>query len=182
MLVADRFRTLAAGFTARVDAVPDARWGSPSPCEEWTARDVVRHIVGNVDMFLGMIGGHRPPGPSVDEDPAGAWAAARDAMQAALDDPEVAGTEYDGLFGRATLAQGVDRFMAVDLLVHTWDLARAAGLDDRLDPDEVRRVFEELQPMDDMLRAPKAFGPKLDPREGADEQGRLLAFLGRGAD
>jgi uncharacterized protein (TIGR03086 family) len=179
MAVADRFRLLAAAFTDRVEAVPDDRWESPSPCEEWTARDVVRHLVGNVDFFFGMIGRERPAGPSVDEDPAGAWAAARDAMQAALDDPEVAGTEYDGQFGQSTLEQGVDRFMAIDLVVHSWDLARAAGLDERLDPDEVNRVFEEVHPMDDMLRAPQAFGPKLDPPEGADEQRRLLAFLGR---
>lgn len=182
MGVADRFRLLAAAFTARVDAVPPDRWESPSPCEGWAARDVVRHMVGNVDMFFGMIGRSRPAGPSVDDDPAGAWAAARDAMQAALDDPDVAGAEYDGMFGRTTLEQSVDRFMAVDLVVHSWDLARAVGGDECLDPDEVHRVYEELQPMDDMLRAPNAFGPKLDAPEGADEQGRLLAFLGRRAD
>lgn len=182
MAVADRFRLLAADFSTRVEAVPADCWESPSPCEGWTARDVVRHMVGNVDMFFGMIGRERPPGPSVDDDPVGAWAGARDAMQAALDDPDVAGAEYDGMFGRTTLEQSVDRFMAVDLVVHSWDLARAAGGDERLDPDEVHRVYEELQPMDDMLRAPNAFGPKLDPPEGADEQGRLLAFLGRRPD
>jgi uncharacterized protein (TIGR03086 family) len=182
MGVADRFRLLAAAFTDRVEAVPPDRWESLSPCEGWAARDVVRHMVGNVDMFFGMIGRSRPAGPSVDDDPGGAWAAARDAMQAALDDPDVAGAEYDGMFGRTTLEQSVDRFMAVDLVVHSWDLAHAVGGDERLDPDEVHRVYEELQPMDDMLRAPNAFGPKLDAPEGADEQGRLLAFLGRRAD
>jgi uncharacterized protein (TIGR03086 family) len=179
MAVSDRFRSLAAGFTARVEGVPADRWESPSPCEGWTARDVVRHMTGNVDYFLGAIDRERPSAPSVDDDPVGAWAAARDAMQAALDDPEVAATEYDGFFGRTTLEQSVNQFMCVDLLVHAWDLARATGGDERLDADEVHRVFEAVQPMDEMLRSPNAFGPKLDAPEGADEQARLLAFLGR---
>jgi uncharacterized protein (TIGR03086 family) len=176
---ADRFRTLAAAFTDRVEAVPADRWESPSPCEGWTARDVVRHMVGNVDMFHGMIGEERPSGKTVDDDPVAAWAEARDAMQAALDDPETARREYDGFFGRTTLEQSVDRLMGADLVVHAWDLARATGGDEKLDPDAVHEVFTALQPMDEMLRAPNAFGPKLDPPAGADEQTRLLAFLGR---
>lgn len=178
---ADRFRTLATGFTSRVEAVPADRWESPSPCEGWTARDVVRHMVGNVATFFGLVGEEPPEGPSVDDDPVAAWAEARDAMQAALDDPGVAGREYDGFMGPTTLEQSVDRFMCPDLVVHSWDLARAAGLDERLDPATVHEVFEALQPMDEMLRSPNAFGPKLEQPEGADEQTRLLAFLGRRA-
>lgn len=181
MSVADRFRAMAADFSARVEAVPSDRWESPSPCEDWTARDVVRHMVGNVEFFFGAIGRERPPAPSVDNDPVGAWTVARDAMQAALDDPAVAGTEYDGFFGRTTLEASVDQFMCVDLLVHAWDLARATGGDERLDTGEVHRVFEALQPLDEVLRAPNAFGPKVEPPAGADEQARLLAFLGRNA-
>lgn len=179
MTVSARFRSLAAGFTARVEAVAPDGWESPSPCIDWTARDVVRHMVGNVDWFFGMVGRERPEAPSADDDPVAAWAAARDAMQEALDDPEVATKEYEGAFGRSTLEQSVDRFMCIDLLVHAWDLARAAGLDERLDPEEVHRVHEAVQPMDEMLRSPNAFGPKVEPPEGADEQARLLAFLGR---
>ena len=181
MTVSDRYRKLAEDFTAKVEAVPSDRWESPSPCEGWTARDVVRHMTGNVDYFFGAIGRERPPAPSVDDDPAGAWASARDAMQAALDDPDVAGTEYDGFFGRTTLEASVNQFMCVDLLVHAWDLARAAGIDERLDADEVHQVFEAVQPLDEVLRAPNAFGPKVEAPADADEQTRLLAFLGRDA-
>ena len=67
------------------------------------------------------------------------------------------------------------------MLIHTWDLARAAGLDERLDPTEVHRVFETMKPMDEKMRAPGAIGPKLEPPPGADEQTQLLAFMGRAA-
>ena len=107
----------------------------------------------------------------------------RAAAKGALDDPEVAGSEYESqaLGGRGTLEQAVDRFGNFDVLVHTWDLARAAGLDERLDPDEVHRAFQAALPMDAMLRSPGVCGPRIDPPAGADEQTRFLAFLGRRA-
>lgn len=107
----------------------------------------------------------------------------RDALQGALEDPQVARSEYDSQAtgGRGTFEQAVDRFGNLDVLVHTWDLARAAGLDERLDAEEVHRVFAAVLPIDAMLRSPGACGPKLEPPAGADEQTRFLAFLGRRA-
>ncbi|HEX2299572.1 MAG TPA: hypothetical protein VHH34_13850 [Pseudonocardiaceae bacterium] len=48
---------------------------------------------------------------SVDDDPRRAWAEAREAMQELLDDPDRAGREYDGYFGRTTVQDTVDRFL-----------------------------------------------------------------------
>lgn len=177
--ISERFGRLAAGFTSTVDSVPDDRWDSPSPCQDWTAKGIVRHMCENASLFFGFIGDEVPPGPSPDDDPPGAWANARDALQQGLDDPAVAGKEYEGSFGTSTFEKAVDQFLGIDLVVHNWDLARAAGLDDRLDPDAVHEVFEAVKPMDGPMRASGTFGPKLDPPDGADEQTRLLAFLGR---
>jgi len=175
----DRYRALAAAMTERIAAVPDDGWDAPTPCEDWTVRDLVGHLVDTTGMFFGFIGEEPPAGPSVDDDPAGAFAAARDAMQAALDDPAIAGKEYDGAFGRTTFSRSVDGFICADLVVHGWDLARATGQDEHLDPDEVHRVHEALKPMDEKMRGPGAFGPKIGPPPGADEQTELLCFLGR---
>ncbi len=177
--IAERYRRLATAFTARVEAVPDDRWSSPSPCEGWTAAELVAHVAEAAELFLDLVDRRPPPAPSATDDPVGAWAASRDAILAGLEDPDVADLEYEGELGRATFAMAIDRFASPDLVVHTWDLARAAGLDERLDPDEVHRVFEAMRPMDEMLRASGSFGPKVDPPAGADEQTRLLAFLGR---
>ncbi len=177
--ISDRYRRLAAGFTERVTAVPADRWSSPSPCEEWTATDVVAHVAEAAGLFLGMVDRQAPPGPSASEDPIGAWETSRDAIQAGLDDPAVALLDYEGELGRATFEMAIDRFGSTDLVIHTWDLSRAAGLDERLDPDEVHQIFEAMSPLDEMLRTSGVFGPKLEPPPGADEQTRLLAFLGR---
>jgi uncharacterized protein (TIGR03086 family) len=175
----ERFRKVAADFTARVEAVPDGAWDNPSPCEGWVARDIVRHMVDTSAMFLGRAGAGVGDAPSPDDDPAATWRHVRDAMQQALDDPEVAGVEYDTPMGRSTLEQTVAMFGIGDVVIHTWDLARATGLDERLDPDEVHRLYEAMEPNDEMMRQSGVFGPKVEAPPDADEQTRLIAFSGR---
>lgn len=177
--ISDRYRRLSAAFTERVMAVPADGWSSPSPCEGWTAAEVVSHVAEAAGLFLELVEREAPPGPPASDDPVGAWEASRQAIQDSLDDPAVAGLEFEGQFGQATFEMAIDRFASPDVMIHTWDLARAAGLDERLDPDDVHEVFEAMRPMDEMLRGSGRFGPKMDPPPGADEQTQLLAFLGR---
>jgi hypothetical protein len=75
--------------------------------------------------------------------------------------------------------QLIGRMISSDVLIHTWDLARAVGGDERLDADAVTGTYSGLKPMDAMIRMPGVFGPKVTPPEGADEQTELLCFLGR---
>lgn len=179
--IADRYRRLSDDLAATIAAVPPDRWDSPSPCEDWKAIDVVRHVVQTHAMFLGFVGRDLPEGPSVDDDPAAAWDHARKIVLADLQDPERATAEFEGMFGRQTFDGAVDRFLSTDLVVHRWDLAAAAGIDVRLDPDDLRRIRELCEGFGDAMRSPGAFGPELEPPDGADEQTRLLAFLGRKA-
>ncbi len=176
---ADRYRTLAEAFTAKVAAVPADRWSSATPCEDWTARDLVGHVAGSTAMFFGFVDRPVPDLPSIDDDPLATWTSSRDAMQAALDDPAVATTAFDGLMGPTTFNESVDRFICADLVIHNWDLSRATGLDETLDADEVHAIYEGLKPMDEMMRMPGVFGPKVAAPDGADEQTELLCFLGR---
>jgi uncharacterized protein (TIGR03086 family) len=177
---ADRFAAAAARFTQCVDAVPADAWASPSPCEGWTARDVVRHLVEWVPGFYEANAGLTfPAGPSVDDDPAAAWAAVRDAILGALADPAVAGFEFDGRAGKMSVEQSIGLIVTGDVLIHTWDLARATGLDETLDADEVHRMYEGVQPFDEILRSSGHFGPRVIVPDSADEQTKLLAFMGR---
>ncbi len=180
--IADRYDRLAADFAATVDAVPADRWASPSPCEGWTARDVVAHIVDNHRLFEGFVGRSLDDVPPVEDDPGAAFAAARAVVSRHLHDPVAASASFEGqVFGHMTYARAIDRFLASDLLIHRWDLARAAGLEVTLPADEVARVREDAEGFGDALRSPGAFGPEVPAPDGADEQTRLLAFLGRRA-
>lgn len=181
--IADRYRRRAASFTETVLDVPDDQWVAPSPCPEWDARGVVAHVVGSQETFARLVERELDPGPLMEDDPVGAWTVARDQTQAALDDPALANEEFNGFSGRTTFAEAVDTFLSFDLVIHRWDLARAADLDDTIAEIDIEQAEAELlvlhDKMGESMRGPTAFGPEVPAPEGADRQTKLLAFLGR---
>ncbi len=177
----ERFELVAAGFDQRVRDVPAGQWDAQSPCEDWKARDVVAHVVGNFRSMATQAAGGEPKGMGPDEDPAQAWTGAYDQIGMLLQDPEALAKTVDGPTGPTSLEQMLGSLIAMDTHIHTWDLARAVGGDERLDENVVRFARGALEPLDAMLRRPGAFGPKLEPPAGADEQTQLLYFLGRRA-
>ena len=174
---ADRHRRIAAAFTDRVRAVRD--WTAPAPVAGWTARDVVGHLTGWLAGFLSAGAGVELPAARGD-DPAAAWRVHSDAVQALLDDPATAGrTLSNPHFGAVPLDQAIDRFYTSDVFMHTWDLARATGQDDRLDPEFAAVLLAGMEPMEEILRGSGQYGPRVDVPPGADAQTRLLGFIGR---
>ncbi len=178
--ISDSYREVAAGFTARAKAVKPEAWESPAPCEGWVARDIVRHMVEWMpSMVLTPVGVAFGDVPSIDEDPVGAWLALDSALQSALDDPDISKREFENQVGRFTVEQGIDMFCTGDVFLHTWDLARATGGDERLDPARVHDMFVGMEPLDEVLRQSGQFGPRVPVADDADEQTKLIAFIGR---
>ncbi|MDP1820746.1 MAG: hypothetical protein Q8K58_12775 [Acidimicrobiales bacterium] len=65
---------------------------------------------------------------------------------------------------------------------HTWDLARATGQDEALDPEQLQRMVAAMGAMpEEALRADGMFGPPIDVADDADDQTRFLAYVGRQA-
>lgn len=174
----DRFTQLADDFSARVNAVPASAWENQSPCSEWKARDVVAHVIGVQRRFLSLID-EIPPSADEPSDVVAGWAAVRADVEAALADSERASKVVDTPFGAMPYGMLIGRFAAVDVMVHTWDLARATGQDEVINADAAAHAFEGLKPMDAMIRRPGLFGPAVAPPPGADLQTQLLCFLGR---
>jgi uncharacterized protein (TIGR03086 family) len=179
--IADRYRRLSEAFAAKVAAVPADRWDSQTPCAEWTARDLVQHMVDAQELYLGFVGRKLGEVPPVADDPAAAWDAARAVIQADLDDPERAGEEFDGFLGRTRWDESANDFLNFDLVVHNWDLSRAAGLDEQLDPDDVAWVLKRCDELGDVMQSSGAVGQPLDVPADADLQTRMLARVGRQA-
>ncbi|MET0143943.1 MAG: TIGR03086 family metal-binding protein [Ilumatobacteraceae bacterium] len=184
--IADRYRRRADRFDATVAAVPADRWASPSPCAEWTARDVVGHVLEMHAAMLRPLGRGLSTAPALDDDPLGAFRSARADIEGALGDPAVASSECDTPMGRMTLAEHVDGVASEDLVIHGWDLARAAGLDDTMDPVELERMWPAVQSIPDEMRIPGhfgpgivVFGPAVDVPDDAPLQHRVLALTGR---
>ena len=174
-------RHVAGEFTKTVEGTGAAAWDAPAPPEGWVARDVVRHLVEWLPAFLeGSTGILLPAGTSVDDDPVGAWRAHTDSVQTLLDDRATADREHDfPHIGRMSLGQAIAMIYTPDVFLHRWDLARATGQDERLDPERCESMLEGMLPMDELLRQSGQYGPRIEVPEDADAQAKLLAFIGR---
>lgn len=178
--VPERYSRVAKGFAHRVTAVEPAAWDRPTPCAGWVARDVVAHLVEWVpDFFSSWASVDLTATPSADADPAAAWASLDEALRGLLADPATANRRFGGPMGPTTVSTAVDQIVTPDVLIHTWDLARAIGLDDTLDPNEVEGMREAMEPFDAQLRASGHYGPRVAVAPDADHQEQLIAFLGR---
>jgi uncharacterized protein (TIGR03086 family) len=178
---AEEHRRIAGRFTEVVRSVPDDGWDAPAPVEEWVARDVVRHLVEWFPAFLESGAGVRlVKGPSVDDDPVAAWVTHSDAVQALLDDPATAGkTLSNRHIGDVPLDRAINDFYTSDVFMHTWDLARATGQDETLDPDKCAELLAGMVPYEEAMRSSGQYGPRVEVSDDADVQTRMLAFIGR---
>jgi uncharacterized protein (TIGR03086 family) len=175
------FREIGGHFGELVASAPPESWDRPAPVEGWLARDVVRHLVEWFPAFLeGGTGIQLPGGPSVDEDPVAAWRHLQDAVQGLLEDPESADKVLTNPhIGEVPVPQAVSRFFTADVFMHTWDLARATGQDETLDPERCAVMLAGMEPLDELLRSSGQYGPRVEVPDDADVQTRLLAFIGR---
>lgn len=169
---------MVSGFDARVQAADAGAWANAAPCEGWTARDIVVHVGNNLLGCGARLQGAEPREITPDEDIVAAWGEARDTFLAGLTAGDLE-SNLPGPFGPMPASQLIGRFVSMDLLVHTWDLARATGGDESLPTDVVEAAYSGLKPMDAMIRQPGVFGPKVEAPEGADIQTEFLCFLGR---
>lgn len=174
--VVERYTKLADEFGKRVEAAADDAWDNEAPCEGWKARDVVTHVADTQRGLTEGLTGTRPP---THDDPKTDWRETYATFKQAIDQPGALEKLVPGPFGDMPVEQMIGRFLSTDALVHTWDLARAVGGDERIDAEAVAMAYSGLKPMDAMIRQPGVFGPKIDPAPGDDEQTEFLKFLGR---
>ncbi|GAB2988225.1 TIGR03086 family metal-binding protein [Amycolatopsis acidiphila] len=183
------YRRAQDGFDDVLASVPPGRWDSPSTCPGWTVRDVAGHVVwGQLQLrawatgadFADRSGAPGAPHPAglAGEDPVTSWRTARDASLATLtEDALTRPTTIPGMGEVPVVA--VVRLLRTDLVAHTWDIGHALAMDVRLDPVLVTMAFEWARAH--AVRRPGFFGPELTPPGEADEQARMLAFIGRAA-
>jgi uncharacterized protein (TIGR03086 family) len=177
--ISDRYRKVAATFGERVRQVPADKWDAQNPCEGWANRDVVKHLAKWVPAFFAGTWGLTPPAiPSADDDPVAAWDALNNWCQSSLEDAELAASKRDAPMGNMSFEDAFDMIALSDVVIHTWDLARGAGLDETLDADEVQRLLGGMSQLPDEMRG-DFFGPKVELGDDADDQSRMLAYSGR---
>ncbi len=172
---------MADGFGRRLAAVQDDQWGAPTPCTDWDVRALVAHVIATHERVASSVTESTPREVDADGDLPGQWSEASASIAGALDDPGLASKTVGGMFGEQPFESLVGRLLCADTLFHTWDLARATGQDEHLDPEGVQKAMEFLEPIDDALRRPGGFAPKLGAPDDASAQTRFLNFGGRAA-
>lgn len=177
-IVLARVTAAAAPLTTMVSAVPTAAWDRPSPCEGWTARDVVAHLIDTQQDFLVDRGVLERPVAQV----GGMDRRWDDHVRRLLDvlrRPDAAGVAFDGFFGPATVGDTLVRFYVPDMIVHRWDLALAVGADPHLSEAEMTDLEEAVASWGDALYLEGICRPGVTAPPGADRQTVLLARMGR---
>jgi uncharacterized protein (TIGR03086 family) len=154
--------------------VRDAHLDQPTPCSDWSVRDLLAHVHQFAAVFTHNARKQdaAPPDHLVDE-----W---RDAVPAQLDDLSRAWREESAWTGRVT-AGGVEMdapdnaLVAIEeLTVHGWDLARATGQDLRVDDERLDLVDGFFA-----LFGEAPFGPAVPAPDGATRLEQVVARTGR---
>jgi uncharacterized protein (TIGR03086 family) len=189
----DSFLALDAArfeFDRRLGTVNDAQWATPTPCEGWTVRDLVTHVISGNNMTVRILGGGTKEealailaGGSdsrAESDPYAAFVASADEQAKAFREPGALDrTVHHPVMDMSGAQQLV--FRTGDLLLHAWDLAKAIGGDEQIDDALVRHVWDEFEPMAPFIGEIGLFGtgPSDTVAEDAPFQQRLLDLSGR---
>ncbi|OBG29769.1 maleylpyruvate isomerase family mycothiol-dependent enzyme [Mycobacterium sp. E3198] len=142
-------------------------WDRRSPCDQWDARGVLEHVIGFHDVLLLRPLGLKPDRPR--DDAQARWQLTYQALAEAL------GSHAARRLDEYRLMPNLTR----DVLVHTWDLARAVGADDRLDPEWCEQFYASLPSDPQTLAASGMFKAPVAVGDDIDAQAKLLACLGR---
>jgi uncharacterized protein (TIGR03086 family) len=172
-------------WSDRVAAVAEGQWAAPTPCRDWSVRDLVNHVVGEDRWTEPLVDGRTiaDVGDSLDgdllgDDPArSALDAARRATTVVAEGLPRGGTVHLS-YGEEQLGEYVHQ-LAADHLVHAWDLAVATGGEPRLDPELVTEVAAWYAEREHLYRGAGMVAPRGLSHGGA--QGDLLAAFGRDA-
>ncbi|MEW2415991.1 TIGR03086 family metal-binding protein [Streptomyces sp. NPDC046866] len=173
-------------FGERVRAVAADQWGAPTPCTEWSVRDLVNHVTGEQLWVPPLVSdgstveevGARFAGDVLGADPLAAWERAAQAAHDAFAAPGALERTVQLSYG-PTKAAAYCSELTADCVVHAWDLSRGIGADDRLPDGLVEFSIKEVMPYADGLATSGMYAEPLEVPPGADAQTRLLALLGR---
>jgi uncharacterized protein (TIGR03086 family) len=177
-------------FAALVAGVCPGQWQNGTPCSEWDVRTLVHHLLYEqrwvLPLFEGLTieqVGDRFEGDLMGDE-ASAWpdllASSIEEAHAAMAQPGALGRTVHLSFGDASGQEYVIQLTA-DLAIHAWDLARATGQDDTLDPGVVTLLLLWAEANADLVAASDMFGSRIDVGPDAPDDVRLLGLLGRRA-
>jgi uncharacterized protein (TIGR03086 family) len=182
---AARFVEAADLFAVHVSAVAPDQWGNPTPCTEWSVRDLVNHVTVELLWAAPLLAGQtiadvgdRFDGDQLGDHPVDAFTRAKDSAVAAFVAPDVLAGVVHLSYGDDSAASYCAQ-LTLDAIIHGWDLAMGIHGPTGLPGHLVSWATQYVTPMQDLLTGSGLFGTPLDVATDSSEQTRLLAMLGR---
>lgn len=166
-----------------VEGIRPDQLDDPTPCDQFSVRDVLDHMMVLGGRFAYAFRGEEAPEittPAVDGSvPVKDFRSAMDELLDAVRSPGALERSVSAPFGEVP-GETFARFVAFDGLIHGWDLSRATGQDYAPDPEAVAAIDEfARQALTPDMRDGDTFAAEATPPAGANPLERLIAFSGR---
>jgi uncharacterized protein (TIGR03086 family) len=166
-------------LTDLVENLDHSQLDAPTPCATFAVRNVLEHMIGGATVFAAAFRGEEPAAPQPSTDLVAAFPGAMADLRAAVHSPGALGRTINAPFGEVP-GDFFARFVALDGLVHGWDISTAVGQPyeprDALVADVDAFAREAIA---DSLRDGETFADAVEPPAGASPIVRLVAFTGR---
>lgn len=179
----EQLASILPTLNAVVDRIDPSQLDKSTPCDRFTVRDVLNHMIVLGGSFAYSFRGEEVPeikAPPVDgRVPATEFRATMDdlfdAVRSAGATERIISTPMGEMPGSVFA-----RFVAFDGLIHGWDLATATGLTYEPSAGAIAAVSEFAQgALSAAMRDGDTFKEATDPLVGANPLERLVAFSGR---
>jgi len=180
------YRECVESWSGKVSGIAADHWDLPTPCSDWTVRDLVNHVVGEDLWTPPLLAGRtiaevgdQFDGDVLGDDPIGTARSAAAAAVSATASALPGGGIVHLSFGDTPMEEYVWQLIG-DHLVHEWDLAAAIGAPRELDPAAVAEVATWFSNWEELYRGAGAVGPRPAGVDAdADPQAALLVATGR---
>ena len=168
----DLYRQASHWTAEKVAGAPDL--DAPTPCPEWSVRDLLNHMLDTQRYFAGAARGEdaSPPAPEppsllTDDPPADFERATAEVMDAYA--PDAVREKMGPALGIAFS----------DQLLHGWDLARATNQDATMPDGLAQAAYDCIHGRFTDEQRKGVFGPEIPVGDDARPHHRLLAYSGR---
>ncbi|MEO6943555.1 MAG: TIGR03086 family metal-binding protein [Lacisediminihabitans sp.] len=167
-------------FARALQAVTD--WDAPTPDTEWNVRMLVTHVVQEQQWVPQLLAGRTVQQAKrhlgrLSDDLRAEWRLYSLAATAAWDEAKP-GTRVRLSYDTVPVLDYL-REQTSDVTIHAWDLARATGADESIDPALIEAVWTVFEPQKETLSASGLYALPVRLADDAPLQSRLLAVTGR---
>lgn len=183
----EQLRRARSQFERRLADVRTEHLTLPTPCSQWTVRQLLTHVIGGDYAYVDLLHGSGPDQfrslmdtLDVGDDPLSQFQRSASEVINAFSEPgaleRTVAHPMRNLPGSELLSMRVGEWT-----IHSWDLARAVDVDDSLDTALVELIYARLEPRAELLASTGYFQPPAGLPDTTPLQNRLLDLVGRRA-